>query len=656
MSSAPGPAGSARPLLILAAAVLLVGPLLPGASAHGPARDDARDVVGPPDGAPASDVDPKIEAILDPLATVPRLLEDASTLRFELDADEVPPILLDLRAELVPSFGHADEPIPLTVDEVDRSAESRTWPDRDVIAVTAQVPSVADDAHRATGLHDLEVSWLGGGDRQPRAVDLVEAYPEDPKVAILADPSVGDPRPIQEAADEVTARSDPLAVQDEAEATAGTPTDPGRWAALRKAIREVNLVDPDVVLITGDLTFGAHPRVGDYEYEDAYRLVNRLRAPTYAAPGNHDLYTLDPQEEPWAVDGKEPWNRYFGPLNYTVDLTPDIRLLVLNTFEWDQQERIPFLRPDAPGEVASGGTISDEQVAWARQEVEDFRQDRPDGEIVSFAHHDPSWAQEPHPWPGENRLALRDLLNETDVGVHFAGHKHNDRLARYHLGNVVETNGRAGSDAAGELRYVLRDGGVDGSWTRAGLEDVLRNRTQSSLFVTTTTTASGLEGPDWGWGGYWGWRLGVLDDDNQGYHPDDFGYPVTTGFLEGHAERPGNWNADHGRTGLFSYPSFHLNWTVDGANDGSRERVQAHVDSDLATASTVTLPISVAASDPADVTVDRGTVLGTRTADGVTDVWVQVQLDARDEATVTVQGRADALPGTPVVGSLGATG
>ncbi|MGH2734698.1 MAG: metallophosphoesterase family protein, partial [Actinomycetota bacterium] len=565
------------------------------------------------------DVFPKIRAILSPLASQPTIVEGGATLRVELDPEIVgEPVLEDVNASLRASFGSARKPFPLRRLGVERGAVSALWPGRTVHVVTFSVPPLGGAF--VEDLYDLEVSYGTEVDTQHRAVKVIDVFPRRPTFAVIADPSVGDPRPIQEGAENFLATGSPDSFLDKTVKTVGNPMNEDRWAALGRAIDEINLLQPDFVLVAGDLTFAVYPRPANVEYEDAYRILSRLRVPAYMTPGNHDLYDLDYDDldRPHTTDGKELWPLYFGPLHYSVDVSPNLHLVGMNTFDWANHQREPADESDG-FEIRSGGRIDDGQFEWLEQDLTSYRRRNPSGTIVTFAHHDPSWIEARHPWRGKNRLETRDLLAAQNVGVHFAGHTHEDRVARYHRGHVVETNGRFGPDR--ELHYVLRNDSLDESRTQAELGSILRNPAHGPLFVTTTTVSSVLKGEDWGLGGYWGYRFGLLD--GSGFDPVDFGYPATRAFLDARAERPEKWNPDHASYGVFSYPSYLLGASTGGSNDGTESKSSLTISNDLLVDVEIEVVLSVTGKGGS---VNRGDVVWKRTARGKTDVRIRARV------------------------------
>jgi hypothetical protein len=599
------------------------------------------------------DVFPKIRAILSPLASQPSIVEDGASLRVELDPELVDASALDAAgASLQPSFGSARPAVELPLSGAEPDVPSELWPGRTVHALTFSIPQFGESF--VEDLYDLSVAYGTETDTQHRAVKVVDSYPKAPTFAIIADPSVGDPRPLQDGAEELAETGSPDSLVDKTQKTVGNPMTEDRWAALGKAIDEINLLQPDFVLITGDLTFLLYPRPANIEYEDAYRILSRLRVPAFVSPGNHDLYDLDYDDvdRPHTSDGKQLWPQYFGPLYYSVDVGGDLHLVSLNTFDWPDDRREALDEGDEFS-TRAGGDIGEEQFEWLTQDLDTYRTGNPRGTIVTFAHHDPSWIQARHPWAGEKRLETRDLIAEMDVGVHFAGHTHEDRVARFHQGQIVETNGRRGP--VQQLHRVLRNNDLDESLGQAELGSVIRDPRIGPLFVTTTTVSSALRGSDWGLGGYWGYRFGVLDDRVEtseglgppcgtpagpgpnapvacGFDPIDFGYPATREFLDERAERPQNWNPDHAEYGVFSYPSYYLNASTESANDGTEESSSVTITNDLLVDVRIEIVLSVAGDG---ATVEGGGIVWERSHDGVTDVRVRTTIPSGGDVTLS---------------------
>jgi hypothetical protein len=587
-------------------------------------------------------LEPPIQEIVAPLSGTPTIQLRTDPLVVELDPGR--DVDLDsITAGLRPSFGIDRSTIPLeSPSSIEADAASELWPGRIVDRVTFDLP---DHPWLIEDLYDIELDWSGGDDVERRAVKIVDEHAATPRIVVIADPSVWDPRPVQEGAQEAL-DGDPDSLFEKLTGTFGDLVNQPRWAALNRAIDEINLVQPDLVLVAGDLTFIAHPTTAPLEYADAYEILDRLEVPSFVTPGNHDLYALDDYTEIdqlELIDGWAAWQDWFGPLYWSTDLGPNFHLVSINTFDW--QNRAPFPPPDFP--TLAGGTISDDQWAWLVDDLLGQRARNPDGHLVTLAHHDPSMFGNRHNWPGAYRYETRDLFAEARVDAHFSGHTHEDRVARYFEGGTVQTNGRPHmGHPLGVLSLALRnDDQIDTVLGQDELGAIIHEPSHGPLFVSTTTAASGLVGEDWGLGGYWGWRLATLERrPDGGYDPVSFGYPATPEFLAERAAVPGNWNADHAEYGVFSYPSYDLDLVGLGGGDGTADFATAKLDSRLLTDVEVTLRLVVAGVAPSRLVSAGGTILRTRTVGETTTAWVRAVVDAGSQQLVEVR------EGTPASG------
>lgn len=580
-------------------------------------------------------LDPKIESILAPLSGIPVLQTAREPLLVEVDPAAAGD-RAQARAWLTPSFGALRPRLALGAPRaVQVGVPSRLWPGRTVDRFEYTLP-----ADLLPDLYDLEVALPGASplgrlrdtDLQRRAVSILREYPKAPRVVVLADPSVGDPRPLQDAATDAVSRGEVAQLLQVVQRSIGNPMNSERWAALNRAIQEINLVRPDFVLVTGDLTFLAYPQALPYEYEDIWNLLDRLQVPVFVSPGNHDLYVMDDYAGGTTAlwDGTALWRQYFGPLHYSVGIGPNLHLASLNTFEWPSLTPFP---PEEEFDTRAAGHLLPEQLAWLENDLRAYRERSPDGLLLTMAHHDPSWMQRRHAWTGEGRLELRELCARYQVGAHFSGHTHEDRVARYYKGDVVETNGRPHVDGhvVRQLHLLKTDGSLDAAPTQEALGKILREPEHGPLFVSTTTTSSQLVGDIWGLGGYWGWRLAHLipRDNRGGFDPIDFGYPATDEFLAARAERPENWTAEHAQYGLFSYPSFELD--QQHVSDS-----QLRIDSRLLADVGVTARLRIAAAEGAPLSAQGGEILQVRYGEGLAEAWVAAMVPAQGGLDVSV--------------------
>ncbi len=183
---------------------------------------------------------------------------------------------------------------------------------------------------------------------------------------------------------------------------------------LARCVRHLNRLDPqpDLVLVTGDLTNNALPE----EAARAASLLGGLRAPFYVIPGNHDSRaTLRA-----AFAGEHCPVRDDAFLHYVIEGYP-LRLIALDT--------------TIPG--APGGEICAERAAWLKARLdEDLRTP-----TVLFMHHPPLRMglieTDLDGFIGASRL--EDIVRERPNVIRLlAGHIHLASLARWG-GTVVST-------------------------------------------------------------------------------------------------------------------------------------------------------------------------------------------------------------------------
>ncbi|MFQ6107842.1 MAG: metallophosphoesterase family protein [Thermoplasmata archaeon] len=164
--------------------------------------------------------------------------------------------------------------------------------------------------------------------------------------------------------------------------------------SLRKAIASVRKLNPDVTLVTGDLTdWGL-----ENEFEQALHYLDKLDEPWYTVPGNHDA-----RHEGFKVF-ERLWKR---PSRIFVQEHEHLLLAGLDSSEPDIDE----------------GHVGRDQVDWLGRQLEDAGQDCLP--IVFLHHH-----LVPVPNTGRERNVLVDsgevLTRLFDFGIPLVltGHKH----------------------------------------------------------------------------------------------------------------------------------------------------------------------------------------------------------------------------------------
>jgi len=154
---------------------------------------------------------------------------------------------------------------------------------------------------------------------------------------------------------------------------------------------------PDAVLVSGDLADHA----AEDEYEQVCALLERIDAPAYVLPGNHD--------------DRDALHRHFGvpgaggePTQYAADLGP-LRLIVVDT--------------TVPGE--DGGALDDQRLRW----LDATLAEAPTAPTVVAMHHPPFFVGVPA-WdaivlaPADRRRLGEVLGRHQQVQRVVAGHLH----------------------------------------------------------------------------------------------------------------------------------------------------------------------------------------------------------------------------------------
>jgi len=192
--------------------------------------------------------------------------------------------------------------------------------------------------------------------------------------------------------------------------TGGAPEGIG---VLAQAVRDTNLLDPDLVMTVGDLIQGYNGQTAwEQQMKEFRETMAPLRMPWFPVAGNHDIY--------WRGEGRPPteheanYEKHFGPLWYWFE-HKECGFLVLHSDEGD---------PAAPAAPRDFGQpvqqkFSDAQLAWVRGALAEMKGMR---HVFVFMHH-PRWAADLY--PGNNWAEVHALLRGAgNVRACFAGHIH----------------------------------------------------------------------------------------------------------------------------------------------------------------------------------------------------------------------------------------
>ena len=280
-------------------------------------------------------------------------------------------------------------------------------------------------------LYDLHVEVDVGtehiSDTQPHAVAVTEDDDDDFTFITLSDIHVHE-----------RDNSAPLSTQ-----TNKGISEDGDPLFLEEAIRQVNLIQPDFVLMLGDFVRGQR-RPGELasENERFYGAMLELEVPAFLLPGNHDGYINE-------IDGERWYENNLGPLYYSFDIG-GCHFACLDSYQWPEDDRLVmnkllYMEPRKwQGQVLDAGAESDPatytgQLAWLDEDLAAHR-DAP--LMVMALHHDPytpdgkgfSYIDVNYfgiyraGGGGEGREALLDAASRYQVDAAFGGHLHNDDI------------------------------------------------------------------------------------------------------------------------------------------------------------------------------------------------------------------------------------
>jgi len=177
------------------------------------------------------------------------------------------------------------------------------------------------------------------------------------------------------------------------------------WPYFEQAVREMNLLHPDFVLMPGDLIDGYIRRQGpegafedfNEQFDEFGRFANKLEMPLYFVGGNHDL-----SHEAM----KAPYLERFGRLWYSFDYR-GVHFIALCT------------EAQPPGE-SQGNHFTDEQVRWALADIAAGTSAR---HTVVFMHY-PAWSSRNGGSPMfDEWLQIEEALKGRKYTV-IAGHTH----------------------------------------------------------------------------------------------------------------------------------------------------------------------------------------------------------------------------------------
>ena len=190
-----------------------------------------------------------------------------------------------------------------------------------------------------------------------------------------------------------------------------------------KAAAEINELQPDMIILTGDLTNNGYY----VEFEQATRYLSMFEAPLFAVPGNHDSRNL----------GYQSFEELVGERSWKLTLGDEFTVIGLDSSSPDE----------------SRGHIGKPQHMWLEHQLDKcVIEDK--FSIVALHHH-----VIPIPQTGRERNVLSDAgdilktLTTHEVDLILSGHKHVPNV--WKINNTLVVN--AGSLCSCKLRGKIKN-------------------------------------------------------------------------------------------------------------------------------------------------------------------------------------------------------
>jgi len=190
--------------------------------------------------------------------------------------------------------------------------------------------------------------------------------------------------------------------------------------AYKRNIREINLLQPDFVIIVGDLIRGytSDRRLIEAQWEEFDHVTGQFQMPYFQVVGNHDV---------WDEQSEQIYQQRYGKLFYSFSYK-NAHFIMLNSEDQD-----------------SVNNIVGDQLEWLKKELE-THQDK----VIFVFLHKPLWAYRFSNWNAE----VHPLLARYGVHTVFAGHWHlyRDLGERDGVRYIVTGGGGAPLDPGGFLK------------------------------------------------------------------------------------------------------------------------------------------------------------------------------------------------------------
>lgn len=185
---------------------------------------------------------------------------------------------------------------------------------------------------------------------------------------------------------------------------------------LADAVRDVNLIEPDLVMTVGDMING-YNETPEWmaQMREYHSIMNHLLCPWFPVAGNHDTYWRGPKGKKPLGEHDQNYELYFGPLWYAFE-HKNCLFVALYSDEGNPETGEKHLhKPESQ-------RMSPEQFAWLKQTLAQHRDAQ---HVFIFLHH-PRWLGSARGLGyGDDWDRVHELLVQAgNVTAVFAGHIH----------------------------------------------------------------------------------------------------------------------------------------------------------------------------------------------------------------------------------------
>lgn len=181
-------------------------------------------------------------------------------------------------------------------------------------------------------------------------------------------------------------------------------------SVLADAVRDTNLIEPDLVMTVGDLVQG-YNQTEEWmaEMREFKGIMDQLLCPWFPVAGNHDVYWRGPDKP--AGEHEASYEMHFGPLWYAFE-HKDCWFIALYSDEGNPETgEKAFQKPEAQ-------KMSEAQFAWLAETLDKAKDAK---HVFCFLHH-PRWLKGGY---GDDWDRVHELLVKAgNVSAVFAGHIH----------------------------------------------------------------------------------------------------------------------------------------------------------------------------------------------------------------------------------------